>query len=175
MARVIAIARLPRRRRPARNPRPQSGKFRPSRGPERDAESRLISARPTGSVGLPAKVIRHLCHLPFYSVWKPPGNSEIRDIVRRAKALIFSRCNSYPATVAPAGSNRSGSGGDETAEAFDGKGRTGGPASRQAVTEVNAAQASKISMWEPTRQCPGEGRRRRRQGSNSIPPTVPPG
>ena len=39
--------------------------------------------------------------------------------VRRAKTAIFSGCNSRPATVAPAGSNRSGEGGNEFAEAFD--------------------------------------------------------
>ena len=47
-------------------------------------------------------------------------------LVRREKASILSRCNSYPATVAPAGSNRSGGGGNNTAEAFDGKGLLGG-------------------------------------------------
>ncbi len=36
--------------------------------------------------------------------------------------------------VVPAGSNRSGSGGNETVEAFDGKGRLSDSASRQAVT-----------------------------------------
>jgi hypothetical protein len=35
---------------------------------------------------------------------------------------------------------------------------TGDPASRQAVTRVNAEQASKIIMWEPTLQGEGEGR-----------------
>jgi hypothetical protein len=45
--------------------------------------------------------------------------------VRRAKAQFFSGCNSHPATFAPAGSNRSGSGGNEAAEAFDGEGRLG--------------------------------------------------
>ena len=50
------------------------------------------------------------------------------------KRPIFSRCNSCPATVAPAGSNRSGGGGNETAEAFDGKDRIGDSASTQAVT-----------------------------------------
>ena len=43
--------------------------------------------------------------------------------VRRAKASFFSGCNSHLASVAPASSNRSGSGGNEAAEAFDGKGR----------------------------------------------------
>src|SRR5437016_6695103 len=47
--------------------------------------------------------------------------------VRRAKAALFSGCNSHPATFAPAGSNRSGSGGNETAEAFDAKGRQAAP------------------------------------------------
>ena len=45
--------------------------------------------------------------------------------------------------VAPAGSNRSGGGGNEAVGAFDEKGRFGGSASRQAVTRVNAEQASK--------------------------------
>jgi transposase len=47
--------------------------------------------------------------------------------VRRAKVSIFSGCNSHPATVAPAGSNRSGGGGNEIAEAFDGKDRNAVP------------------------------------------------
>jgi hypothetical protein len=42
--------------------------------------------------------------------------------------------------------------------------RLGGAASRQAVTRVNAERASKGLMWEPTRHCYGEGRRRRRTG-----------
>ncbi len=37
--------------------------------------------------------------------------------VRRAKAAFFSGCKSHPATIAPAGSNRSSQGGDEMAEA----------------------------------------------------------
>ncbi len=39
--------------------------------------------------------------------------------VRREKAGFFSRCNSYPAKIAPAGSYRSGGGGNETVEAFE--------------------------------------------------------
>ena len=39
--------------------------------------------------------------------------------VRREKVQFFSRCNSYPAQVAPAGSYRSGGGGNETVEAFE--------------------------------------------------------
>ncbi len=39
--------------------------------------------------------------------------------VRRDKVQFFSRCNSYPAKVAPAGSYRSGGGGNETVEAFE--------------------------------------------------------
>src|ERR1700678_3061092 len=35
---------------------------------------------------------------------------------------------------------------------------SGGSASRQAVTRVNAEQAPKLVMWEPTRHCHGEGR-----------------
>ncbi len=37
--------------------------------------------------------------------------------VRRAKAAFFSGCKSHPATIAPAGSNRSSHGGNEMAEA----------------------------------------------------------
>src|SRR5262249_59479018 len=37
----------------------------------------------------------------------------------------------------------------------------GDSASRQAVTRVNAEQASKDAMWEPTQQRDGEGRCRR--------------
>ena len=80
--------------------------------------------------------------------------------MRRGKARIFSGCKSRPATlVVPAGSNRSGGGGNETAGAFDAKGRSGDSASRQAVTRVNAEQAPKGLMWEPTRRENGEGRR----------------
>jgi hypothetical protein len=51
--------------------------------------------------------------------------SEIHPVpfVRREKVSIFSGCNPHPATFAPAGSNRSGSGGNETAGASDAKGR----------------------------------------------------
>gem|GEM_PF-6015455 len=38
--------------------------------------------------------------------------------VRRGKATFFSGCKSHPATIAPAGSNRSSHGGNELAEAF---------------------------------------------------------
>src|SRR5436305_893969 len=99
----------------------------------------------------------------------------VDPLVHRAKAAIFSGCNSHPATVAPAGSNRSGGGGNETTEASEAKGCSGSPASRQAVTHVNAEQASKRTMWEPTQQGEGEGRRRRSPGSDPIPPAVPPG
>jgi len=43
--------------------------------------------------------------------------------VRRDKAPFFSGCNSRPATFAPAGSNRSGAGGNESAAAFAAKDR----------------------------------------------------
>jgi hypothetical protein len=38
--------------------------------------------------------------------------------VRRGKAAILSGCETHPATVAPAGSNRSNGGGNETVEAL---------------------------------------------------------
>ena len=65
--------------------------------------------------------------------------------------------------VAPAGSYRSGGGGDEAVEAFETTGRFGGSASRQAATRVNAVQAPKKAMWKPTRLLYGEGRRLWRQ------------
>ena len=43
--------------------------------------------------------------------------------VRREKAAIFSGCETHPATVAPAGSNRRSRGGNESAEAFGVEGR----------------------------------------------------
>src|SRR3954468_3460327 len=45
--------------------------------------------------------------------------------------------------VAPAGSYRSGGGGNEAVEAFETTGRFGGSARRQAATRVNAVQAPK--------------------------------
>ena len=54
--------------------------------------------------------------------------------VRREKARISSGCKTHPATVASAGSNRSGDGGNEIAEAFGVEGRIGDLASMQAVT-----------------------------------------
>jgi hypothetical protein len=78
--------------------------------------------------------------------------------VRREKLCIFSGCNSRPATVVPAGSNRNGDGGNEIVEAFDGKGRLGRSASKQAVICVNTEQASKRVMREPTQPEFGEGR-----------------
>ena len=49
--------------------------------------------------------------------------------VRRAKAWSFKGCEFPPATLAPAGSNRSSRGGNEAVEAFDGKGHESDPAS----------------------------------------------
>ena len=51
----------------------------------------------------------------------------------------------------------------------------GDSASWQAVTRVNAEQASKSVMWEPTLPRHGEGRRRGYRGTTTIPATVPPG
>src|SRR5207245_2614383 len=62
------------------------------------------------------------------------GFDSVAMWVRREKASFFSGCDSHLATVAPASSNRSGGGGNEIAEAFDGKDRFSGSASRQAVT-----------------------------------------
>jgi hypothetical protein len=48
-------------------------------------------------------------------------------------------------------------GGDEAAEAFGVEGHAGDLTSMQAVTRVNAEQASKIQMQKPTRKDYGEG------------------
>jgi hypothetical protein len=51
-------------------------------------------------------------------------------VVRREKSRIFSGCNSHPANwVAPAGSYRSGGGGNEAVEAFENNVPLGGAAS----------------------------------------------
>jgi hypothetical protein len=53
---------------------------------------------------------------------------------------------------------------------------SGDSASRQAVTRVNAEQASKQEMWEPTQQRYGEGRGHRfRLGERHIPSCGPTG
>jgi hypothetical protein len=71
---------------------------------------------------------------------------------------MSSGCKSRPANwVAPAGSNRSGGGGNEAVGAFGAKVAFRRSASRQAVTGVNAEQASKLSMQGPTRHKNGEG------------------
>jgi hypothetical protein len=81
------------------------------------------------------------------------------------RQCLPSGCKSRPAnSVAPAGSYRSGGGGNETVEAFETYVPLGGAASRQAVTRMNAEQASKDLTWEPTRHIDGEGRRRWRTG-----------
>src|ERR1700722_19167100 len=66
--------------------------------------------------------------------------------------------------VVPPGSNRNSRGGNESAEASDGKGHVSGPASRQAVTQVNVERAPKHLMRTPTPRCEGEGRRRTTHG-----------
>lgn len=94
--------------------------------------------------------------------------------VRRDKSCIFNGWNSRPATVVPAGSNRSGDGGNKIVGAFDVQGRLGGSASRQAVTRVNAEQASKRLMRESTQRSFGEDRRRGEERERHT-STVPPG
>ena len=54
--------------------------------------------------------------------------------VRREKVQISNGCETHPATVASAGSNRSGDGGNEVTEAFGVEGRYGDLANMQAVT-----------------------------------------
>ena len=83
--------------------------------------------------------------------------------------------------IAPAGSNRSGGGGNETAGAFDAKGQRVAPRAGRPQRGVNAEQAPKAVMWEPTRHSSGEGRRRwapeevRHPPRERHGPAVPPG
>ncbi len=94
--------------------------------------------------------------------------------MRRAKELSFSGCESRPATVAPAGSNRSNDGGNEIVEAFGVEGPSRDLAIMQAVTRVNVEQASKWVMRKPTRLEYGEGCHRWGSERNTHPP-IPPG
>jgi len=88
--------------------------------------------------------------------------------VRREKALSSSGCESRPATVAPAGSNRSNRGGNEAVEAFGVEGPSRDLAIVQAVTRVNVEQASKGMTWKLTRRIHGESRRRRSLESDRM-------
>ena len=72
--------------------------------------------------------------------------------------MVHSGSNPPGNWFAPPGSNRSSSGGNETAEASGAEGRNGDSASMQAVTRVNAEQASKRLTQELTRPDFGEGR-----------------
>ena len=70
--------------------------------------------------------------------------------VRREKAALSSGCKSHPAT-APAGSNRSSYGGNESGQAFAKRvTKYGDSASVETVTRVNAEQTSKRTMRRPT-------------------------
>ena len=109
------------------------------------SESRMRENRPSGSMSGVRKRMRSAPHLDSTCAVK--------------RCWFFVGVSPTRQLVTPAGSSRSGSGGDETVEAFDGKGSLGDSASKQAVTRVNAEQASKRVMWEPTRLNNGEGRR----------------
>jgi predicted site-specific integrase-resolvase len=89
-----------------------------------------------------------------------PQSEHVRFCVRREKARIFSGCNSRPATqsLQPVAI---GAAVEVTKPPKPSMQRvaSGDPASRQAVTRVNAEQASKRATWEPTRHKIGEGRR----------------
>src|ERR1700722_16801961 len=82
--------------------------------------------------------------------WRDRGSPESACGVRREKSALSSGCKSHPAN-APAGSNRGSYGGNEVAEAFGWRVTIyGDSASVQAVTRVNAEQASKRTMHGPT-------------------------
>jgi hypothetical protein len=89
--------------------------------------------------------------------------------VRRGKGAGPQRVEVPPGNwFVPPGSNRSSGGGNEAAGAFGEKGRNGDSVSMQAVTRVNAEQASKRVMQEPTRLSDGEGRRRWNSMSEQV-------
>jgi hypothetical protein len=75
--------------------------------------------------------------------------------------------------IAPPGSNRGSGGSNETAEASGVEGLLGDSASMQAVIRVNAEQAPKRVMQEPTFRKRGEGRSWRGIMSVSAPPVLP--
>src|ERR1035441_7871359 len=71
--------------------------------------------------------------------------------VRREKVLVHSGTKDPPGNwIAPPGSNRSGGGGNEAAEASGGKGRIRRLGESAGCTRVNAEQASKLIMQELT-------------------------
>ena len=74
--------------------------------------------------------------------------------VRREKEEVFCGLRDPPGNwVAPAGSSRSGGGGDEAVGAFDAKAARGRPSSVQAVTKVNSRRGPEIGNAgaDPTR------------------------
>src|SRR5271165_4512126 len=81
------------------------------------------------------------CEEPL-SVYRNKVGDSVLYHVRRAKARFSSGCKSRPATFVPAGSNRSSGRGNEVAEAFGVEGHESDLVSMQAVTRVNAEQAS---------------------------------
>jgi hypothetical protein len=83
-----------------------------------------------------------VCLVPSGSlcVWFPELIVDSWVSVRREKVQYFSRCNFYPAKVAPAGSYRSGGGGNKAVEAFEKNTPLGGVASKQAVMSCERCQ-----------------------------------
>src|SRR5271167_3459784 len=91
----------------------------------------------------------------------PELDLNLKPAVRRGKGVGPQRVGVPPGSwFVPPGNNRSSGGGNEAAEAFGAEGRNGDLVSMQAVTRVNAKQASKRVVQEPTRLSLGEGRRR---------------
>ena len=68
-----------------------------------------------------------------------------RSAVCLAKVHWFRGCKSHPATLAPAGSTRGGSGGDEWSEAPRETAPLGGQWAMRAAARANTEQASKVS------------------------------
>src|SRR4051794_7672988 len=74
---------------------------------------------------------------------RPAGRR--RSAVCLAKVHWFRGCKSHPATLAPAGSTRGGSGGDEWSEAPRETAPLGGQRAMRAAARANTEQASKVS------------------------------
>jgi hypothetical protein len=103
-----------------------------------------------------------------------PPEALHKDVVCAVKGA-FLRPGEKPGrqTVVPAGSARSGSGGNEWAEALREKASLGGQRSRGPQRAVNTEQAPKTALREPTRHNIGEGRRlgrRERRKQTEVPP-----
>src|SRR3954447_15390075 len=83
---------------------------------------------------------------PMSPKFTRPRNSASGSIVCLAKVHRCRGCKSHPATLAPAGSTRGGSGGDEWSEALREKVPSGDQRVIRAAAQANTNKASKGLM-----------------------------